>query len=116
MLKFQETLDAFKKNLVKRKVVERFDVEIKECGDYTFNDVLKIAQEVQKKHQDADKVGDSMGRIRKFFRSSGRNASTCKKLLAFVPSDAYGSVICGGFTIILGVSLLRKSSVALFTC
>lgn len=86
---------------------QRFDVEIKDADKYTLNDVLKIAQVVQQNHKDADKVHSSMGRIRKFFRASGRNASTFQKLLAFVPNETYGSIICGGFTIILGVSKMR---------
>ena len=40
------------------------------------------------------------------FRAAGKNASTFKKLLAFVPSDVYGSVICGGFTVILEVRIV----------
>ena len=101
---FQSTLAAFQKNLVDRKLDQRFDIEIKDVSDYTLKDVLKIAQVVEQSHKNADKVHTCMGRIRKFFRASGRNASTFKRLLAFVPGDSYGSVICGGFTIILGVS------------
>lgn len=101
--KFKITLAAFQENLVDRKVDQKYEIEIKDSTSYTLEDVLKIAQTVQKKHKDADKIHSCMGRLKKFFHATGRNATTFKKLLAFVPDDVYGSVICGGFTVILGV-------------
>jgi hypothetical protein len=111
---FQITLAAFQKNLVGRKIDQRYEVDIKDATDYTLNDVLRIAQTVQQKHKDADKVHSCMGRIRKFFRATGKNSSTFKKLIeAFAPNDIYGSVICGGFTVILGV---RSQLVLMWCC
>lgn len=100
--KFKETLALFQKNLVDRKVDRRYEIAIKDANSYTLQDVLQIAKIVQKKHSDADQVHSCMGRLKKFFHATGRNASTFKRLLAFVPDDVYGSVICGGFTVILG--------------
>ncbi|KAI0177529.1 hypothetical protein BJ166DRAFT_585636 [Pestalotiopsis sp. NC0098] len=100
--KFKETLALFQKNLVDRKVDRRYEIEIKDANSYTLQDVLQIAKIVQKKHSDADQVHSCMGRLKKFFHATGRNASTFKRLLTFVPDDVYGSVICGGFTVILG--------------
>ncbi|KAK9776801.1 putative Fungal STAND N-terminal Goodbye domain-containing protein [Seiridium cardinale] len=99
---FKQTLALFQKNLIQRKVDQKYEIEIKDANSYTLEDVLKIAQTVQKKHKDADQVHSCMGRLKKFFHATGRNATTFKKLLAFVPDDVYGSVICGGFTVILG--------------
>lgn len=103
--KFKETLALFQKNLVDRKVDRRYEIAIKDANSYTLQDVLQIAKIVQKKHSDADQVHSCMGRLKKFFHATGRNASTFKRLLAFVPDDVYGSVICGGFTVILGVCI-----------
>lgn len=103
--KFKETLALFQKNLVDRKVDRRYEIEIKDANSYTLQDVLQIAKIVQKKHSDADQVHSCMGRLKKFFHATGRNASTFKRLLTFVPDDVYGSVICGGFTVILGVCI-----------
>ncbi|KAF7538713.1 hypothetical protein G7054_g2751 [Neopestalotiopsis clavispora] len=100
---FKQTLALFQKNLIDRKVDKRYEIEIKDASSYTLDDVLKIAKVVQKKHSDADQVHSCMGRLKKFFHATGRNATTFKRLLAFVPDDVYGSVICGGFTVILGV-------------
>jgi hypothetical protein len=101
--KFKETLALFQKNLVDRKVASKYEIEIKDADSYTLEDVLKIAQVVQHKHDVSDEVHSCMGRLKKFFRATGRNATTFKRLLAFMPDDIYGSVICGGFTVILGV-------------
>ncbi|ETS83498.1 hypothetical protein PFICI_05374 [Pestalotiopsis fici W106-1] len=100
--KFKETLALFQKNLIDRKVDKKYEIEIKDASSYTLEDVLKIAKVVQKKHSDADQVHSCMGRLKKFFHATGRNATTFKRLLTFVPDDVYGSVICGGFTVILG--------------
>ncbi|KAK6088731.1 hypothetical protein SCUP234_00611 [Seiridium cupressi] len=100
--KFKQTLALFQKNLIQRKVDQKYEIEIRDANSYTLEDVLKIAQTVQKKHKDADQVHSCMGRLKKFFHATGRNATTFKRLIAFVPDDVYGSVICGGFTIILG--------------
>ncbi|KAK8042369.1 hypothetical protein PG994_012852 [Apiospora phragmitis] len=99
---FKKTLAAFQQNLIDRKVDTKFDVTIKDAQDYTLDDVLQIANTVQERHKKLDNVNKCTRGIKKLFRATGRNASTFKKLLAFVPSDAYGSVICGGFTMILG--------------
>ncbi|KAK8051689.1 hypothetical protein PG993_003074 [Apiospora rasikravindrae] len=99
---FKKTLAAFQKNLIDRKVDTRFGIIIKDAQDYTLDDVLQIANTVQERNKKLDNVNKCTSGIKKLFRATGRNASTFKKLLAFVPSDAYGSVICGGFTMILG--------------
>ncbi|KAK8028430.1 hypothetical protein PG991_005486 [Apiospora marii] len=99
---FKKTLAAFQQNLVDRKVDTKFDITIKDAHDYTMDDVLHIANTVQQRNKKLDNVNSCTRGIKKLFRATGRNASTFKKLLAFVPSDAYGSVICGGFAIILG--------------
>ncbi|KAF3024228.1 hypothetical protein E8E14_011380 [Neopestalotiopsis sp. 37M] len=99
---FKQTLALLQKNLIDQKVDKRYEIEIKDASSYTLDDVLRIAKVVQKKHSDADQVHSCMGRLKKFFHATGRNATTFKRLLAFVPDDVYGSVICGGFTVILG--------------
>lgn len=104
---FNLTLAAFQQNLIDRMVDTRFAISIKDIQDYTLDDVLQIANTVQQRRKKLDNVNKCTKRIKKFFRAAGKYASTFKKLLAFVPSDAYGSVICGGFTLILEVWIVR---------
>jgi hypothetical protein len=103
LIQFKQTLASFQQLLVERKLDQRYGIEIKASGDYTFGDVLSIAHTIQKAHAEAEEVRSCMGLIRKVFRSSGRNASTMATFLEFVPNDMFGSVICGGFTVILSV-------------
>ncbi|KAH7031627.1 uncharacterized protein B0I36DRAFT_324332 [Microdochium trichocladiopsis] len=100
LLQFRQTLEAFQRTLTDRRLGERYDVQVKET--YTIQDVLAIAQTIQERHEGAEEVHSCMGKIRKFFRASGRNASTLQRFLEFVPNGDYTSVICGGFTVILG--------------
>jgi hypothetical protein len=78
--------------------------KIKQPNEYTFRDVWEIAEKLGDKHRNAEHVRHEMRFIHKFFRKAGENSSALKRLLAFVPDDTYGSVICGGFTVILGLS------------
>ncbi|KAK6828297.1 hypothetical protein PG987_011638 [Apiospora arundinis] len=99
---FKRTLAAFQQNLVDSKADKKFDITIKDVQECTLDDVLEIANTVQQSNKKLDNVHRCTKRIKKLFRSTGRNAQTIKKLLAFAPTDVYGAVICGGFTMILG--------------
>lgn len=107
MEKFQATLNSFTQTLVKRGLGKQLNIEIKDPQHYTMNDVLEITQRVQKRHADADsRAFGSLKVIRKCFRQAVKSQGILSNLLNFLPSDCYSSVICGGFTIILGVRLL----------
>ena len=86
-----------------RKLDKNLDIELKKPDKYTMEDVVAIATKMEARHKSAADMKSCMGVIRKVFRKAGDNKSTLKKLLTFVPNDAYGSVIMGGFTLILGV-------------
>lgn len=74
--------------------------------------MIQIADKVYERHKNAEDVKSCTGAIRKCFRFVGKNASPLQGLLNFVPSDSYGSVISGGFTVILAVSLPPNPSTA----
>ncbi|KAK8127898.1 hypothetical protein PG984_009006 [Apiospora sp. TS-2023a] len=90
---FQQTLTAFRQNLIDRKVDTRFGIAIKDVQEYTFQDVLQIANTVQQRNKNLDNVHKCTKGVKSFFRTVGRNASTFKKLLAFAPNDIYGSAL-----------------------
>lgn len=99
------TLTNFSQTLVKRGLARELGIEIKEPHQYTMQNVLDIAQRVQQKHASPEGIAaGSLGLIHKCFRQAVKKKGILNNLLSFIPSDSYSSVICGGFTLILGVS------------
>lgn len=105
---FEETLQRFSQTLEKHDVAKKIDIALKKPNEYSMKDVVQIADKVYEKHKTASDVKSCTGAIRKCFRFTGKNASPLQCLLNFVPSDTYGSVISGGFTVILAVSLFLE--------
>ncbi|KAK7709976.1 hypothetical protein SLS63_013118 [Diaporthe eres] len=102
MQEFQITLQKFHQHMEKRKDKDT-SIKLKSPDDYTFKDVLEITTKLHEDHKSASQVRNCMGLIRKLFRGVGENSSILESLLKFVPNDTYGSVICGGFSMILTV-------------
>lgn len=105
MQEFQITLQKFHQHMEKRKDKDT-SIKLKSPGDYTFKDVLEITTKLHEDHKSASQVKNCMGLIRKLFRGAGENSSILENLLNFVPNGTYGSVICGGFSMILTVRQL----------
>jgi hypothetical protein len=84
-------------------LANKIDIPLKKPSEYNLKDVLQIADKVYERHKNAGDVKSCTGAIRKCFRFVGKNSSPLQSLLEFVPSDSYGSVISGGFTVILAV-------------
>lgn len=103
---FEETLERFSQTLEKHELARKIGITLKKPNEYNLKDVIQIADKVYEKHKTASDVKSCTGAIRKCFRFAGKNASPLQCLLNFVPSDSYGSVISGGFTVILAVSVL----------
>jgi len=106
MKQFQDTLTSFCTTLKKRKLDSKLGIEIKEPKDYTMQDVLLIAARINSEHEDSGTTG-CMRIIRKCFNAAENHEGTLNNLLSFAPTDIYGSVLCGGFTLILAVSSKR---------
>jgi hypothetical protein len=101
--RFREILDNFCKTLKRQKVDKKLGIELKEPKDYTFSDVLSISREFYDRKEGPQNTKSCMGTIRRCFRAAERHEGALKTLLSFVPSDAYGSMICGGFSLIMTV-------------
>lgn len=110
LAQFEATLRNFAATIKERGFEGKLGIKLKNPQDYSMADVLSIAEKIQEKHRDADKVKSAMGRIRKCFRFAEDNHGQLKRLLKFVPNDTYGTVISGGFTIILGVSSALRTN------
>lgn len=105
--KAKELKDILKSfcNLVEtRKLDKKLGFAIKHPETYCMDDVLHVAEALWEQHRSSDQLQSSLGFIRKSFRIGASGRSVIQTLLTFVPSDFYGSVICGGFTIALCVS------------
>jgi hypothetical protein len=105
---FERTLQKFAATIKERGLDGKLNIDLKDPKAYSMSDVLSIAVKIQEKHRDADEVKTAMGRIRKCFRFAEDHHGQLKRLLKFVPNDTYGTVISGGFTMILGVSSLPE--------
>lgn len=90
--------------LIKKHQGSGLDLEIKSPTDYKVEDVLEIVEKIAKKHRGEEKIEGFRGKVRRLFLTVGSNKSILDNLISFVPNDSYGSIISGGFTIILGVS------------
>ncbi|KAF2678846.1 hypothetical protein K458DRAFT_435517 [Lentithecium fluviatile CBS 122367] len=100
--KLETTLQKFAVTIKERNFDEKLQIVLKDPTTYNMSDVLSIAEQIQEKHRDADKVKSAMGLIRKCFRFTEDHHGQLKRLLKFVPNDTYGTVISGSFTMILG--------------
>lgn len=107
MKEFQDTLKRFSVTLKSRKIFKKLGVEIREPGDYNLDYVLSIAKLIEERREGADNTRDCKRFIRKCFRGAAKHKDVLTGIISMAPSDIYGSVISGGFTLILAVSLTR---------
>jgi hypothetical protein len=89
--------------LKKQKLDKKLRLKLKEPEDYPFSDVLEISQRLYDKKEVPENTKNRMGTIRRCFKAAARHEGILKKLLSFLPNDSYGSVICGGFALVLAV-------------
>src|SRR5262245_6595172 len=112
MEKFQETLKRFTKTLQSRNIFKKMGLEPRDPADYDINYVLKIAELIQE-HKEGSKNTKTIKKfIQKCFRGVHRHKTAIRGLISMVPDDVYGSVISGGFSLILAVSSICQAFVA----
>lgn len=99
---FEDTLARFCKLVEDKKLDKALGITLKRPQQYRMEDVLQIANKLHEIHKNAAEIKSCSGVFRKCFRFAGDNDLT--RLLKFVPSDTYGSIICGGLTVILAAS------------
>lgn len=101
---FSKTLERFVEIMKTRQLYEKLNIPLKKAGSYSVDDVLGIATKLQDSHKDCKNLNPCLRVIRKCFRTAGEHSGTIQTFLKFIPSDSYGSIICGGLTMILAVS------------
>jgi len=96
MRRLEKSMASLRVTALKRGI----EIPQKEDGSYTVADVLKVVGEIQ---EERSTPTGNVGKIRDFFRGVGRETPAMQQWTQLFPHDAYGSALCGGFTIILSV-------------
>lgn len=96
--------------------VNRYNVVAKESGsmqmdtnaDFTWSDVLSAQESFSQERENGTSRGVK-GFAYKHLRRFGDNSETFQSWLKLLPTDShYLSVLCGGLTLVLGVSCLSQ--------
>jgi len=101
--KFKQSLVRLGGLLKKEKVEEKLGISLKDPEKYTVQDILEITAALQARKNNDRKMGGCMNRLQNVFRAVARRGDLAKKVVSFVPNDVYGSIACGGITMILAV-------------
>ena len=95
--------------------VKRYNVVAQQSGsvqvdtdaDYSWEDVMSAQETFFQERQSVTSEG-VRGSVNKHLRKFGDNSETFQSWLKLLPTDShYLSVLCGGLTLILGVSRLQ---------
>ncbi|KAM7204874.1 hypothetical protein V8F33_001463 [Rhypophila sp. PSN 637] len=100
MIKFQNTLQSFVRLLRERNVDNELNVEIKDPEHLTMADALAIIGKIQE-GRNSKQVKSCKDFVHKCYRKAESKRAVAEAVLSMIPNDAYGSVISGGFTLIL---------------
>jgi hypothetical protein len=110
LVRFRQTLQRLVAVLQERGVNKELGIEIKNPGDgFTFDYVLGIANRLQEGRENALQMKTCKTFIRRCYRKVEGSRGVIGGILEMVPNDAYGSVISGGFTLIMAVSKLQDA-------
>jgi hypothetical protein len=99
--KFENTLKSLCNTIKKRQLDKKLNVELKDPKDYQLDDVFSMAQKILDQKEVSENSIACMRIIKTCFRSVAKHKSSIANVLECAPSDIYGSVIAGGFTLIL---------------
>lgn len=104
---FRQTLQRFIATLKERKVDSQLGIAIKDDpSEFTVSYMLGIISKIDKIRESASnsKARICNNFIRKCFRKMEASKGVIEGILTLAPDDIYGSIISGGFTLILAVS------------
>lgn len=105
MLKFRSTLANFAAMLKDRNVGSKLNVVIKDPSEFTMDYILEIINGLGKASEHPSKTTLCKKFIKSCYRKVEGNKDVIEGFLTMIPDDIYGSVISGGFTLILAASL-----------
>jgi hypothetical protein len=103
---FRRTLKAFVGVVKQINADSQLNIPIKDPTELTLGDCLGILNQITEHSESSSKTRSCKKFIRGCYRKVEDNREIIGEILAIVPMDIYGSVISGGFTLILAVSCL----------
>ncbi|THV49356.1 hypothetical protein BGAL_0199g00150 [Botrytis galanthina] len=98
---FCATLKKFAATLRERKVDSSLSIVIKDPSEFTLQDALGIVKRLGENSDNPSKTGLWKQFIWSCYQKLDSNKAVIEGLMSLIPSDIYGSVISGGFTLIL---------------
>jgi hypothetical protein len=96
------TLRRLVATLKERRVEERLGITLKDPSGFNFEYILGIVNKL-KDGRDAPKSKSCKSFIRSCYRKVEDNRGVIGGILEMIPDDIYGSVLSGGFSLILMV-------------
>lgn len=107
MEEFQQTLKRFNDTLTKKKVFSRLGIPARDPKDFDIDYVLSIAGRISEWNQKSEDIDACRRFARKLCHNAVKNKNVLWDLISLAPTDTYGCLISGGFTIVLAVRLPR---------
>lgn len=102
--KFFVSLQNLALILKTRKVDQELQITIKEPKEFTVEYVLDIISKIGRGQESKGRLKLCKDFVRRCHRKVEDNKAVVEGLLGMIPTDIYGSVLSGGFALILAVS------------
>lgn len=104
MKQFEETLKRFTQTLQSRSIFKKLDIQPCDPAKCDIEYVQKVAEVIMEHKEGSEDTKVIKKFMRKCVRGAASNKAAINALLTMIPNDVYGSVISGGFSLILAVS------------
>ncbi|RYP23848.1 hypothetical protein DL765_000925 [Monosporascus sp. GIB2] len=100
MQKFNRILEKFVLVLKERNVEADLEIVLRNPADFTLDYVLELVNKIDERRESASRTKRCKAFIRKWYRKANENKAIVEGLITIIPNN-YGSIISGGFTLIL---------------
>ncbi|KAG6355305.1 hypothetical protein INS49_003266 [Diaporthe citri] len=101
MEEFRQTLTRFNETLKKKKLFSSLEIPVRNPADFDIDYVLTIAERISERTNKSDEMNTCRHFARQICHKAVKNKNILYGLIGLAPTDAYGSLISGGFTIAL---------------
>ncbi len=105
VVRFQQTLQRLAAVLRERHVEEELGIAIKDPREFTLDYVIELTEKIHEGRENGLKIRSCKNFAKRCFRKVQENRQVIDGILGLVPDDIYGSVISGGFSLIMAVSI-----------
>ncbi|RSM12542.1 hypothetical protein CEP52_002423 [Fusarium oligoseptatum] len=100
-LTFRWTVQKLVAVLKERNVDTQLNITIKDPSEFTCDYVLQLIDKIQERRDNAIKTSSCKNFVRRCYQKVEDNRGAIEAFLTIIPNDAYGSVISGGFAMIM---------------